>query len=104
MSTSRALRASVRGGLAGALRVRVRALREWLRSSLTARVVASICVIGILLVGLVGTIVLHQVNRQLFDRAVSTHLDQYSSASSRAKAQIETANAPAAGLLQQIAN
>ena len=66
--------------------------------------VASICVIGILLVGLVGTIVLHQVNRQLFDRAVSTHLDQYSSASSRAKAQIETANAPAAGQLQQIAN
>lgn len=104
MSTSRALRASARGGLAGALRVRVRALREWLRSSLTARVVASICVIGILLVGLVGTIVLHQVNRQLFDRAVSTHLDQYSSASSRAKAQIETANAPAAGQLQQIAN
>lgn len=104
MSTSRALRASARGGLAGALRVRVRALREWLRSSLTARVVASICVIGILLVGLVGTIVLHQVNRQLFDRAVSTHLDQYSSASSRAEAQIETANAPAAGQLQQIAN
>ena len=104
LSTAHLLGASARGGLARALRARAGALRRWIRSSLTARVVASICALGVLLVGLVGTIVLHQVNRQLFERSVSNHIDQYVSARSRARTQIEVANSPTAGQLQQIAN
>ena len=101
---STAFEARARGGLARALRIRFRVVWRWFRTSLTARVIGYIVAGSLLLVGAVGAVVLNRIEASVLERAVSVNVDQFEAARSRAQAQIEAANAPAASELQQLAN
>jgi len=72
--------------------------------SLTVRVVALIVLVGIVFIGLVGAFILSQVRTQLFDRAVTSGVDQFSSTRLKTQRTINSLASPTAGQLQQLAN
>ncbi|MDO4888445.1 MAG: MtrAB system histidine kinase MtrB [Actinomycetaceae bacterium] len=71
---------------------------------MTVRVVGVLVVAGIVVIGAVGAFVLSQVRTQLFDRAVSSAVDQFGSARQRAQNTIDAMTVPSSGQLQQLAN
>ena len=90
--------------MADRLRERYASVRAWIRMSLTVRVVALIVLVGIVFIGLVGAFILSQVRTQLFDRAVTSGVDQFSSTRLKTQRTINSLASPTAGQLQQLAN
>ena len=101
---ARTFRPRGRRSLADRLRERYASVRAWIRMSLTVRVVALIVLVGIVFIGLVGAFILSQVRTQLFDRAVTSGVDQFSSTRLKTQRTINSLASPTAGQLQQLAN
>lgn len=93
-----------RRNLPTVLKNRATSLLSWWRSSLTVRVVSLVMVAGVLSMLVAGSIIVTQIRSQLFERGVTTVVDQFEAARTSAQAQFDAATSTTAGEVQQIAN